>query len=115
MNVGAPEADNYNKYLIVSDPVKNAADSEQASSLAEIQKNYANALVADEATNTSEISPEILDDFVKIYANQTNVVVMQNMINFLSDNQNFRHNLSTTLLDMSQMSLELQRKIEKSE
>ena len=114
MNVGAPEADNYDKYLIISDPVRNAADSEPASSLQDIQDNDTVAQAAAEAAKTSEISSVILDDFVKIYGNQTNVVVMQNMITFLEDNQVFWHNLSSALLDMTKMSLELKNKIEKS-
>jgi len=41
MNIGSPEADDYNKYLVISDPITNDATMEQATSLEDIQANIA--------------------------------------------------------------------------
>lgn len=114
MNISDPSADNYNKYIVVSDPVKNKANLESASTLSEINQNIENFTVADQAANEKLISLPTLIDLTKTSVNKTNMLLVQNMISFLKDNQLFRNNFSLSLLDMTKMSLELKAKIENS-
>lgn len=56
MNVGAPEADDYNKYIVISDPVVNDANMQQATSLNEINQNIDAFAAAVAAAKTTAIT-----------------------------------------------------------
>ncbi len=114
MNISNPTADDYNKYVVISDPVKNKASLESASSLDEINQNIENFTLATQSAANNIIATTTLADLTKTYTNKTNIVLVQNMISFLQDNQSFWNGLSETLLDMTKMSLELKAKIESS-
>ncbi|MEI7920091.1 MAG: hypothetical protein WCH65_08310 [bacterium] len=114
MNIGSPEADDYDKYIVISDPVTNDANMEDATSLEGIQENIDALQRASLAAKTTAISGEILTDVAKTYANKNSIYLVQNMISFLQDNQTFWNNLSDALLDMNKMSVELKAKIENS-
>ncbi len=114
MNVGAPEADDYNKYIVISDPVVNDANMQQATSLNEINQNIDAFAAAVAAAKTTAITWAILDDVLATYGNKTANSIVQNMIIFLQDNQAFWNDLSLSLLDMTRMSIELKSKIENS-
>jgi len=115
MNVGSPDADDYNKYIVISDPVKNDATMEEATSLEAIQANidvFTDAAIS--ARKNTAISADAIDYLTKTYANTTNIVVVQHILSFLQDNQMFWNSLGESLLDMNAMSLELKVKIENS-
>ena len=112
MNTSAPEADDYNKYIIISDPIKNKATLEQATSLSDVDANIANFAAA--ATTSTRISNEMIESIQKTYVQWSNIWFVQNMIDFLTDNQLFWENLRVALFDMNKMSLELETKIENS-
>ena len=114
MNVGSPTADDPNKYIVISDPVRNDATMEEATSLGDIQQNIANFTAAAEAAKKAEIPSSVLTDLKKAYVNKTPIAFVQNMISFLEDNQTFRQNTSEALSDMTKMSNELKLKIDSS-
>jgi len=115
MNAAAPEADDYDKYIVIADPIRNKANLEQATSLVDINKNIENVQAAAlAAVAATKLSNESLDAVVSAYSQQTSILFIQNMISFLKDNQSFWDNLSLALLDMNKMTLELKSKIENS-
>jgi hypothetical protein len=114
MNTSAPEADNYNKYIIVSDYISNNAALQPATSLAEINQNIEEIAAAASKMQETRISSEAINTVITSYAQNANILFVQNMIEFLKDNQLFLNNLSNALLDMNKMSLELKRRIEDS-
>lgn len=114
MNASAPEADNYNKYIIVADPISNNASLEPSTSLSDINKNIQDLSIAASATENTKLSTETLDALIPTYTQHINVLFVQNMIEFLKDNQTFLQNLSEGLLDINKMTLELKTKIEDS-
>lgn len=65
INTTAPEADNYNKYIVISDPVKNAASMQPASSLADLNANI-DQLSAN-VNSTTKLSDEAIDSMTKTY------------------------------------------------
>ncbi len=110
LNTSAPEADDYNKYLVISDPVENDASMQSASTLADINSNIdAFAAISE---STTKLSHEVIASVIQTKAQWSSIWFTQNMITFLTDNQAFRQNLSDTLLDMNKMALELKTKIE---
>jgi len=110
INTTAPEADNYNKYIVISDPVKNAASMQPASSLADLNQNIED--LSANVNSTTKLSDEAIDSMTKTYVQWANVVFIQNMVTFLKDNQLFLDDLSKALLNMNEMSLELKAKIQ---
>lgn len=114
MNAGSPEADNYNKYIIVADPIRDNANLEPSSSLSDINQNIENLSIAANATENTKLSTETIDALLPTYSQHVNVLFVQNMIEFLKDNQSFLQNLSEGLLDINKMTLELKTKIENS-
>ena len=116
MNIASPEADDPNKYIIVSDYVINNANLQPATSLQDIDKNIANFQAAATAAKAIKIDGDAkIQKIIDAYAQQkTHTLFVGNMIQFLGDNQLFLQNLSDALLDMNKMSLELKAKIETS-
>lgn len=112
MNTSAPEADDYNKYLIISNPIKNKANLEYATSLEEINRNIANFTSA--ASNSIQLSDQEIENIRKSYVQWTNISFMNTVIPFLQSNQLFRNDLSSALLNINKMSLELKTRIENS-
>jgi len=115
MNTSAPEADDYDKYVIVNDIATNQGDSQQGDTLQEINDNiikFQNAAAAKAAT--TKFPASTVDKMITKYAQQPSILFVQNMVDFLKDNQIFRNNLSNALLDFTKMSLELKDKIENS-
>lgn len=104
-------SDDYNKYIVVSDPIKNKANLEEATSLTDIETNIARF---SKSNDYIKVSTDIMDGLSKTYAQETQIVFMTNIINFLKDNQLFRHDFSQVLSDMNQMSFELKTAIENS-
>ncbi len=112
MNTTAPEADDYNKYIVVSDPIKNKANLEQATSLSDINENIQK--FQDATASYIEASDQTVDIMRKTYAQQNNILFMNNIIDFLQDNYSFRDNFAQALLDINKMALELKARIEAS-
>ena len=114
MNTSAPEADNYNKYIVVADPISNDASLEPANSLSEVNENIKRFQAAASAAEKVKLSDESINDVITSYAQNINILFVQNTIEFLKDNQLFLQDLSNALLDISKMSLELKTRIENS-
>ncbi|MEI6672338.1 MAG: hypothetical protein WCL02_03035 [bacterium] len=114
MNTSAPEADDYNKYIVVADVVSNKASMEPSSSLAELNQNIDNLALAASKAKEAKIASTDFAPILTTYAQNTDIIFVQNMIEFLTDNQLFLNNLSDVLLDMNKMSLEFKTKIENS-
>ncbi|MCX6824491.1 MAG: hypothetical protein NT085_05200 [candidate division SR1 bacterium] len=115
MNIASPEADDPNKYVIVSDYITNNANLEPTTSLEDINKNIQKFQAAATAAKATKLSNDKINAIIDTYAQQkTPTLFVQNMIQFLGDNQLFLQNLSDALLDMNKMSLELKTKIESS-
>lgn len=114
MNADAPEADNYNKYIVVADPISNAAWSEPANSLEDVNENIKKFQTAAAAAQNAKLSGEVINAILTSYAQHVRVLFVQNMIEFLKDNQLFLQDLSESLLDINKMSLELKTRIENS-
>lgn len=112
INVSSPETDDYNKYIVVSDPIKNKANSEPFASLADLQKNIDVFDASYTSTKHIVLDTQYLSPLVDSYASSSRMVIIQHMIDFLTDNQNFWSNMSMTLLDMNAMTFELKNKIE---
>jgi hypothetical protein len=94
MNSSAPEADDYNKYIVVADPISNNAGLEPATSLDEVNENIKKFATAASAARNVQLFPESVNAVVTSYAQNTKILFVQNMIDFLSDNQLFLNNLS---------------------
>jgi len=67
MNVSAPEADNYNKYIVISDPIANKANLEQATSLNDINANIAAFQKSAQAAQTANLSSDMLPAVISSY------------------------------------------------
>ena len=85
MNVDSPESDDYNKYIIISDPIRNNAALESSTSLEDINKNIAKFTAVAEAAKASKITSEATTEkIISAYANQkTKTLFVENMIQFL--------------------------------
>lgn len=114
MNASAPEADDYDKYVIVSDIIRNKANVQPATSLAEVQANIDEFTKAAEEAKKAKLSGDAISTILASHTQWLDVLVVKNMITFLQDNQWFRQNLSDALLDMNKMALDLKYKIENS-
>lgn len=114
MNISAPDADNYNKYIVIADPVKNDANMEEATTIEDIQKNIDKFSDAVAAANTNQISGNALNVVMDQYVQKPGNDFVINMIAFLKDNQSFWNNTIGALFEMNKMSLELKAKIENS-
>ncbi len=112
MNTSAPKADDYNKYLVISDPAKNKASLEQSTSLSDINANIENFSTS--VNSYTKVSDEMIDSIRTTYVQWLGISFVQNMVDFLQDNQLFWNNFSEALLDINKMSLELKTKIENS-
>lgn len=112
MNASAPEADNYNKYIVISNPIRDNAVLEPANSLNEINENIQKFTTASQAAQAAKLSDSSITAVTTSYAQNTKVLFVQNMIDFLRDNQLFLDNFTFALLDINKMSLELRTKIE---
>lgn len=115
VNTTDPTADDYNKYIVVSDPVRTKANMETITSLADINNNIEKFQKAANEAKSSLIDPSDFEYIVSTYAQGTNELFVQNMINFLNENQSFWHNVSVVLLDFDKMSGNLRTRIEESD
>lgn len=114
MNVANPDADDYNKYIVIADPPKNDADMEEATTIEEIQANVQKFQAALDAAKTTKVSDENLNAIIDTYAQENSNEFMNNMITFLEGNQSFWNDLMWSLFEMNKMSLELKAKIDNS-
>ena len=114
MNTSAPTADDYNKYVFDSGAILADIDLLPANSLAEIDQNIADVTAAVTKSQEAKLSSDTISSVLTTYAQNTHIIFVQNMIEFLKNNQIFLQNLSDALLDMSKMSLELKTKIQNS-
>ena len=114
MNTSAPTADDYNKYILGSGNVLNDSSSLPTNSFADIEQNIADVTTAFAKSQEAKLSSDTISAVLTTYAQNTHIIFVQNMIEFLKNNQIFLQNLSDALLDMSKMSLELKTKIENS-
>jgi hypothetical protein len=115
MNTANIEADDYNKYIVVADVERNKAMSEPVNTLSDIPKNIeAFEKVRATVVEQNLVSTKDFKSVTSSYVQKTNVLFVQNMMEFLEDNQLFWYNTTNDLLDMTRMSLELQAKIENS-
>jgi hypothetical protein len=110
MNTSAPEADNYNKYIMISDVAANKANLEQASSLGDIRANLDK--FKDVAKSSLIIDSSTLDAIQKDYEKDINIMFVQNMRDFLTDNIVFWDNLAKSMLDITTYAIELKTKID---
>ncbi len=113
LNTTNPEADDYNKYVVIADPAITEAYMEYAWSLSDINANIETSTTAYAAATTS-IATTLFASLEKQYANDTTLVFVDTMIDFLKNNQQFRNNLMEVFVDMSAMSLELKTRINDS-
>ena len=60
MNASAPEADDYDKYVIVSDIIRNKANVQPATSLAEVQANIDEFTKAAEEAKKAKLSGDAI-------------------------------------------------------
>ena len=114
MNTSAPTADDYNKYILGSGNVLNDSSSLPTNSFADIEQNIADVTTAFAKSQEAKLSSDTISAVLTTYAQNTHIIFVQNMIEFLKNNQIFLQNLRDALLDMSKMSLELKTKIENS-
>ncbi len=114
MNASAPTADDYTKYIVIADPATNAANKEPATTHEDIQANIDKFMIAAEKMKENELSDQQIDGVIVSYAQKNKIIFINNMIEFLKDNQSFLNNFSATLLDMNTMARELKTKIENS-
>ena len=112
MNVSDPTSDDYNKYIVISSPAKNKANLEPSDSLSDIQSNIDK--LSGSISQYTQVSNDVVQSLSKTFAQGTKILFVQNMITFVQDNQSFWANLSRTLLDINQMSLDLKLNIENS-
>jgi len=110
MNVSAPEADNYNKYVVVSDVAANEATLQQASSLADIKDNLAK--FEDSAESYNAFSNDITEAIKKDYEKDIGIMFVQNMRDFLKSNIEFWNNVAWTMMDINKYAFELKTKID---
>jgi len=115
MNTANVDVDDYNKYIVVADVEKNKGNSQPVNTLSDIAKN----IDAFEKVRFATVDQNLvlITDFNSVtsnYVQQTNILFVQNMIEFLEDNQLFWKNTANDLLDLTRMSLELQAKIKNS-
>lgn len=115
MNTANVEADDYNKYIVVADVERNKAMSQPVNTLSDIPKNIdAFKQARAVAVEQNLVLPKDFKTITSSYVQQTNILFVQNMMEFLEDNQLFWYNMTNDLLDMTSMSLQLQAKIENS-
>lgn len=112
MNTTDPTSDDYNKYIVVSNPIVNKANLEQATSLADINANIAK--FNSDATAYTTVSVDTMKSLSTTFSQGTKILFIQSMITFLQDNQSFWNDLSQALLDINEMAFELKTKIENS-
>jgi hypothetical protein len=112
MNIGSPEADDYNKYIIIADPVKNDANMEQATTINQIQVNVKKFSDTVDTANAIQISGVVLDSIIDAYVQKNNNDFTNNMITFLKDNESFWNNTISALFEINKSSLELKAKID---
>jgi hypothetical protein len=113
MNTGDPSVDDYNKYIVIADPVRTAAEAEFADSLDDIEQNIASFQAA-AAAKSGYISENTRDDLTRTEQNKLYVGFVNNMIAFLKENQAFRENMRQMLRDMNSTSAELTERIKSS-
>jgi hypothetical protein len=114
MNVSAPLADDYNKYIVVASPILTQAGKEPIITFADLNTSIAKLQAASEKAKEAKISTESIDGAITNYAQNNKILFVQNILEFLKDNQSFLNNLSDALIDMRKMSLELKTRIENS-
>lgn len=114
MNVSAPLADDYNKYIVVASPILTQAGKEPIITFADLNTSIAKLQAASEKAKEAKISTESIDGAITNYAQNNKILFVQNVLEFLKDNQYFLNNLSDALIDMRKMSLELKTRIENS-
>jgi NifB/MoaA-like Fe-S oxidoreductase len=114
LNTNAAEADNYNKYVVVGCPACDKADMEPIATFDDLKQNLEKFRLADEKSKEAKISTDQINDAITTYAQNNKIIFVQNMIEFLKDNQLFLENFRGALFDMAQMSLEFKTKIEES-
>ena len=113
MNTSDPSVDDYNKYIVIADPVRTAAEAEFADSLDDIEQNIVSFEAAAEA-KSGYISENTRDDLTRTEQNKLYVGFVNNMIAFLKENQAFRENMRQMLRDMNSTSAELTERIKSS-
>lgn len=115
MNTADIEADDYEKYVIVADVPKNQANTEPVNSISDIASNI-NAFqkARDVVVQQNLVLPQDFPSVTSSYVQQTNILFVENMMEFMKDNQLFWQNVTNDLFEMTQMSLLLQGKIQNS-
>lgn len=114
MNVHTPEADDYNKYLVVADPITSEASKEPAFTVEQLQQNIDNMATLAQVAKPLYVSDTTLDAVVSTYEQNKHALFLQDMASFLQTNHSFWTTMMETLLDMTALSTELTRKIQDS-
>lgn len=114
MNTTNPDTDDYNKYIIIADPVKAAAYAKFAETLDDIEENIKSFEAASVAANKLKASQDVIDALVRSEPKVQHIDFINTMIAFLKENQSFRENMRQVLRDMNATSATLVESIKNS-
>ena len=107
--LGISAADDYNKYIVLSDVAQYNADSEPSSSYEQTQANVQKFTALSAALQPSS------QDTVSLYQQQKYVFLMDDMLSFLQSHQQFWEYTFTSLVDIAGYADTLEQKIKKSQ
>lgn len=114
MNTTNPTADNYNKYIVIADPVRTAASAEFADTIDDIQQNIASFQAVQTAAEKLKVPENTISSLSRTQQNLLYVDFINTTISFLKENQSFWENMRQTLRDMSITSAVLTEQIKAS-
>jgi hypothetical protein len=114
MNTTNPTADNYNKYIVIADPVRTAASAEFADTIDDIQQNIASFQAVQTAAEKLKVPENTIASLSRTQQNLLYVDFINTTISFLKENQSFWENMRQTLRDMSITSAVLTEQIKAS-
>lgn len=114
MNTTNPTADNYNKYIVIADPVRTAASAEFADTIDDIQQNIASFQAVQTAAEKLKVPENTIASLSRTQQNLLYVDFINTTISFLKENQSFWENMRQTLRDMNITSAVLTEQIKAS-
>lgn len=114
MNTANPDTDDYNKYIVIADPVKTAAYAEFAETLEDIEENINSFEAVSVAAKNLEASPRIRNTLLYNEQKTQYIDFINTTITFLKENQSFWENMRQVLRDMNATSATLVESIKNS-
>ena len=112
LNSSAPEADDYNKYIIISDLATNKWIMAPAVVIGDIDTNIDTAAAAAEKSKENVLTDSAVNSAIISYSQSTIIFLVRDMLDFLQANQSFMQNLTDSLNDVNSMSSQLMKKVE---